>query len=158
MTKQGHRHLRDVAAGLLFSAAVAALMAQQRQFHHRALLIEKHHLHSELLYRAMDDPQLAEVLDTYESDISPEHHRQFLYANIVYGNVLHYCRIGIMNTDEALGHMRGICRSRAFRDFWDATQHHRDSLPADSQEARLGQLVDPIVTRASEQNDNWWVT
>ncbi|MFF0742313.1 DUF6082 family protein [Streptomyces sp. NPDC004111] len=157
MTGQERRRLRDVAAGILFSAAVTALLAQQRQNHHRLLLMEKHHLHSELLYKAMDDPQLAEVLNTYETEVPPERQRQFLYANIVYGNVLHYCRIGVMDTEEALGHLRGICQSRAFRDFWDATQHHRESLPGDSPEAVLGRQVDLIVTRASEERDNWWV-
>lgn len=157
MCIQGSARPRGVAAGIVFGAVAVAALVQQRQFQRRQDMTAKHRLHFDLLCKAMCDPALAAVLDTYDADVPPERQRQFLFANALYGNILHAYRTGTMDLEEALGHLRGACQSSVFRDFWDHTGHHRESLPSDSQESRLGRLVDDIVARASEQNDGWWV-
>ncbi|HET6860573.1 MAG TPA: DUF6082 family protein [Streptomyces sp.] len=157
MDVRGCGQPRGIAAGLAFGAAVAALMLQQHHLHRRADLADKHRLQFDLLCKAMDDPELAAVLDTYEDEVRPERQRQFLLANALYGNLLHAYRLRTTDREETLGHLRGICRSRVFRAYWDATRHHRESLPAGSQERLLAELVDEIVARASEERDEWWV-
>ncbi|MFI0982828.1 DUF6082 family protein [Streptomyces sp. NPDC021093] len=138
-------------------AAFAVLLVQRRHLQRRTDLADKHRLQFDLLCKAMDDPELAEVLDTYDEEIPPGKQRQFLLANALYGNLLHAYRLGTTSRAETLGHLRGICQSRIFRDYWDATRHHRETLPGNSQERRLAVLVDEIVATASEERDNWWV-
>ncbi|MFI5808042.1 DUF6082 family protein [Streptomyces sp. NPDC051561] len=157
MSTQEQGAQRGVTTGLAFGAAVVALMVQRRQLHRRTEMAAKHRLQFDVLCKAMDDPVLAQVLDTYEDSVRPEEHRQFLFANALYGNLLHAYRLGTTNLDETLGHLRGICQNHIFRDYWDATRHHRESLPAGSQERLLAAQVDEIVARASEAQDRWWI-
>ncbi|MFE2277780.1 DUF6082 family protein [Streptomyces sp. NPDC059454] len=130
---------------------------EQRQHHWRSDLAAKHRLQFDLLCEAVQDPDLAAVLDTYESPMDSTRLKQYLFANALYGNLLHAFRMGTVSLDEALGHMRGICQSAIFRDYWEVTEHHRESLPADSQERLLAHHVDEIVARAADENDQWWV-
>ncbi|MDG4858371.1 DUF6082 family protein [Streptomyces sp. T-3] len=175
--KNGSRAVCSAAtAGLAVAAAAAVtfLAAQQRRYgelrerldglesageHHRhAALIQQQRLHFELLSKAMDNPDLAAVLDTYEEELAPGVRRQYLFANAVYTNTLLALRIGIVNREELYGHLRMICRSEAFRDYWDATRHHRASLKSTSDEAELGRLVDGLVQDLNEaETDEWWV-
>ncbi|WP_263973121.1 DUF6082 family protein [Streptomyces dioscori] len=131
---------------------------EQQQHYQRIDMADKHRLQFDLLCKAVQDPDLSAVLDTYEIEVSQTQLRQYLFANALYGNILHAFRMGTVNLDEALGHMRGICQSRIFREYWEVTLHHRASLPADSQERLLSGHVDEIVTRASDENDQWWVS
>lgn len=111
----------------------------------------------------MVDPALAAVLDTYESDVAPEKQRQFLFANALYVNALYFHRIGALSLPELYGHLRVMCRNRIFREYWAATRHHRESLPAASEEAALGEMMDALVedmgNLLEEQDDGeaWWV-
>ncbi|PTN00435.1 DUF6082 family protein [Streptomyces spinosirectus] len=148
------QRLREETALL---ARLEQMQEEQREHHRRADMTDKHRLHFDLLCKAVQDPDLAAVLDTYEMEISPAQLKQYLFANALYGNLLHAYRMGTVDLDEALGHMRGICQSAIFRDYWQATQHHRESLPSDSQERLLARHVDEIVARADDENDHWWV-
>jgi len=142
--------------------AVTSWSSRQRK---RAALVEQHRLHFDLLCKAMDDPALAAVLDTYESDLPPEKQRQYLFANALYVNALYFHRIGALSLAELYGHLRMICRNAIFREYWAATRHHRESLPDSSEEARLGKMMDGLVqdmdALAQEQDDGdldeWWV-
>ncbi|KAB1142891.1 hypothetical protein F7R91_27730 [Streptomyces luteolifulvus] len=163
-------------AGLAFAAGAFAALAvqrlhgeamllarlelmheEQRQHHWRTDMADKHRLHFDLLCKAVQDPDLAAVLDTYEIEITPTQLKQYLFANALYGNLLHAFRSGTVSLEEALGHMRGICQSSIFREYWEVTGHHRESLPAGSQERLLARHVDEIVARANDENDQWWV-
>lgn len=104
-------------------------------------------------------------LDTYEREIPPETQRQYLFANALYVNALHFHRIGALNLVELHGHLRVICRNRIFREYWAATQRHRDSLPDSSEEAALGRMTEGPVQElhnlADDTDDGdleeWWV-
>ncbi|WP_367320370.1 DUF6082 family protein [Streptomyces sp. HUAS ZL42] len=122
----------------------ANLASQQRQ-------------HWELLSKAMDDPELAEVLDLYEGHVSPKQRRQYLFANALYTNLLFYYRIGNLTKDEFFKHVRGIFQNPIVREYWYATQQQRASL-ADTDEAELGQLVDDLLRQLEEADtEEWWV-
>jgi hypothetical protein len=142
---------------VLGTTAFTAMLLQQRQIHRRIALTAQRQLQLQILCKAMDDPQLAAALDTYEEEVPADRQRQFLIANALYGNILHDCRVRTMTTEEALGHLRVACQSSVFRAYWDATVHHRASLPANSPEAVMGRQVDEIVARASEEGDHWWI-
>ncbi|GGK89354.1 hypothetical protein GCM10010094_57980 [Streptomyces flaveus] len=147
----------SAARGRLASAAGMAMEVGTRH-RRRAALTEQHRLHFDLLCKAMVDPTLAAVLNTYEVDIAPEKQRQYLFANALYINALYFHRIGALTRRELHGHFRIMCQNRIFREYWAATQHHRESLPDSSEEAELGQMMDDLMQeQADSDTDEWWV-
>ncbi|CCK26992.1 hypothetical protein BN159_2613 [Streptomyces davaonensis JCM 4913] len=108
--------------------------------------------------KAMDDPALTAVLDTYDTEIPLEKQRQFLFANVLYINALFFHRIGAWTRPELFGHLRILCQNPVFREYWEATRPHRKSLPRDSEEAILGSLMDDLVRDLTDSDaDEWWV-
>ncbi|MYW67302.1 hypothetical protein GTY65_25015 [Streptomyces sp. SID8379] len=152
--------VRALAAAVTTGAGTAAesLASLATRRRRRAALIEQHRAHLTLLCKAMDDPALAAVLDTYEETIPPDQQRQFLYANALYTNALHFHRIGAMNRRELYGHLRVICRNPIVRAYLAATRHHRASLDGSSDEAELGRMVEQLLQDQEEaETDEWWV-
>ncbi|EKX61791.1 hypothetical protein Sipo8835_24155 [Streptomyces ipomoeae] len=160
----GVRRLGSAVSKRLKAALTSVSAGRARQQRHAALT-EQHRLHFDLLCKAMDDSALAAVLDTYESDVPAERQRQYLFANALYVNALYYHRIGAWSLTELYGHLRVICRNTLFREYWEATRHHRQSLPDSSEEAELGRMMDGLVRemdRLSQESDEgdleeWWV-
>ncbi|MGP3776428.1 DUF6082 family protein [Streptomyces sp. SDT5-1] len=118
--------------------------------------------HQRLVARATEDPTLLPVLDAYEDDLPPEFQRRHLYANELYQHALHGYHVGLLSLTELHGHLRYIFQSRSMRDYWEVTRHHRASLPEDSDEARLGRVVDALVADLdanddAEDGESWWV-
>ncbi|MFE9650160.1 DUF6082 family protein [Streptomyces sp. NPDC006365] len=147
----------SAARGRLASAAGFVAEAGTRH-RRRAALTEQHRLHFDLLCKAMVDPALAAVLNTYEVDLAPEKQRQYLFANALYTNALYFHRIGALTRQELHGHLRIMCQNRIFQEYWAATQHHRESLPDSSEEAQLGQMMDDLMQeQADSDTDEWWV-
>ncbi|MGW6010909.1 DUF6082 family protein [Streptomyces sp. NPDC055210] len=129
--------------------------AQSQRDTNRAL---QQRLHWELLSKAMDDPELAEVLDTYDEAFAVKEQRQFLFANALYTNVLCYYQIGNISREEFLGFVRGILQNRIFRNYWHATRPHRATLIDTSEEAEVGRMVDDLLRQLEETDiDEWWV-
>ncbi|MFJ6570617.1 DUF6082 family protein [Streptomyces sp. NPDC091292] len=176
------RRLRSVAAagaaaavaGTAVAAATLVLSAQQRrhdELHSRLTrmeessrstrdinLVNQQRLHWELLSKAMDDPSLAAVLDTYSEEIPPGKQRQFLFANALYTNAFLAYRLGIVDRDELFGHLRGIFQNPVVREYWTATRPHRATLEDASDEAQLGRMVDGLLHDLDEADtDEWWV-
>ncbi|GAA1893804.1 DUF6082 family protein [Streptomyces durmitorensis] len=161
-------------AGLAFTVgALTVLTAQQRKHgplrlrlarteqsdhQHNANLIAQQRLQFDMLSKAMDDPDLASVLDTFDVTLDPRTLRQYLFANAVYTNALMFWRVGNISWEEAHGHLRLICQNPTFRNYWKATRPHRASLLDASDEARLGRMVDKLVQDLEEADtDEWWV-
>ncbi|KRD22636.1 MULTISPECIES: DUF6082 family protein [unclassified Streptomyces] len=163
------------AAGLgLAAGALAALAAQRhtldalrvRLEHLETAARDQRHtnlahqqrLHWELLSKAIDSPELAEVLDIFEAPASAQQRRQYLFANALYTNLLFYYRIGNLSREEFHGRMRGLLQNPVVRGYWYATQGQRATLPDDSDEAGLGRMVDELLRRLEEADiDEWWV-
>ncbi|MBV1942318.1 DUF6082 family protein [Streptomyces sp. NPDC060006] len=168
----GKRQLGSAAAaGLAFAAgALAALAAQQRRYEdlrlrvaeverseRQAMLTEQQRLQFYLLSRAMEDPDLAAVYSNVQVD-SPTQRRQYLFANALYTNALLAYRVGVVNWEELHGHLRMVCHNPIFRDYWDAHRPHRASLKEDSEEARVGRMVDVLIRDLDESDtEEWWV-
>ncbi|MER5181972.1 DUF6082 family protein [Streptomyces sp. NPDC002896] len=155
--KLGIRGLGPAAAVLALAAAgtLARLAAQQRRYD---ALNQQHRLNFELLCKAMSDPALATVLDTYDSEVPADVQRQYLFANAMYINSIHSHRIGALSRAELYGHLRVMCQNRVFRDYWEATRHHRASLPGFSDEAELGQMMDKLIRDQEDADtEQWWV-
>lgn len=162
------------AAGLGMVAGVIAAVAAQRNAldainrrleqleeragnQQRANLAMQQRQHWELLSKAIDDPQLAEVLDLYEEPLTVQRHRQYLFANALYTNLLCYHRIGNMTREEFFKHARGMFQNLIMREYWDATRPHRASLKG-TEEAELGQMIDDLLLQLDEADtDEWWV-
>ncbi|MEU2565036.1 DUF6082 family protein [Streptomyces longispororuber] len=145
-----------VAAGLALTIAtfVARAAHQRRQ----TALTEQHRLHFDLLCKAMDDPALTVVLDTYDEAVPLEKQRQFLFANALYINAVHALRIGAMTIEELYGHLRIMCQNEVFREYWEATRHHRASLHDSSMEAQVGRMTDHLARDLAEADtEEWWV-
>ncbi|MER5429044.1 DUF6082 family protein [Streptomyces sp. NPDC002588] len=123
-----------------------------------ANLAHQQRLHWELLSKAIDSPELAEVLDIFEVPASPQKRRQYLFANALYTNLLFYHRIGNLTREEFHGRMRGLLQNPVVREYWYATQGQRATLPDDSEEAALGRMVDELLRQLEEADiDEWWV-
>lgn len=160
------------AAGLAFAVgAVIATAVQRRRYdelrlriehaeqngRREARLAEQQHLQSYLLDKALSDPDLAAVMSTIE-EVDPTRRRQYLFANAMYTNALLAYRVGVVDLEELHGHLRVICQNTVFRDYWDATRHHRASLKTESTEARVGQMMDTLMSDLDEADtEEWWV-
>ncbi|GHD88784.1 hypothetical protein GCM10010508_26160 [Streptomyces naganishii JCM 4654] len=141
-----------------FAAATESVAAPASRHRRRVALTEQHRLHFDLLCKAMDDPALTAVLDTYETEIPLDKQRQFLFANALYINALHFHRIGAMSRGELYGHLRVMGQNQVFRDYWEATRHHRKSLPVTSEEYALGLMMDDLIQELTDSDsDEWWV-
>ncbi|UIX30284.1 DUF6082 family protein [Streptomyces sp. GQFP] len=174
--KSGIRGLGPaVAAGLgLMAGSLATLAAQRHALNalHKRLdhleqsaLTQRHtnlahqqRLHWELLSKAIDRPELAEVLDIFEIPASPEKRKQYLFANALYTNALFYYRIGNLSREEFFGHLRGHLQNPVFREYWYATRGQRATIPGDSDEAELGHMIDDLLRQLEDADiDEWWV-
>ncbi|MGW0421929.1 DUF6082 family protein [Streptomyces sp. NPDC003015] len=171
--KSGMPGLESVlAAGVAFTAGVLTTLTARRRRHNgsqrrpeearraddlRANLVDYQRLQLGLLERAIDDPELAQVLSTFEVE-SPTHLRQHLFANALYSNALFGYRIGVATLEELHGHLRVLCRSALFRRYWESTRPHRASLKDDSEEGRIGRMVDNLIRDLNEADtEEWWV-
>ncbi|GGV61751.1 hypothetical protein GCM10010277_66880 [Streptomyces longisporoflavus] len=131
---------------------------EQSRHEHNTTLIAQQRLQFDMLSKAMDDPDLAAVLDTFDVALDGRTLRQHLFANAVYTNALLFWRIGNFTWEEVHGHLRLICQSPVFRSYWKATRPHRASLLDASDEARLGRMVDKLIRDLEEADtDEWWV-
>lgn len=155
-------------AGVLLAAcrvhvALRRLEAVAAQEQRRKTLTDYRRDHQQLIARATADPTLLPVLDAYEeAELPDDLKRRHLYANELYQHALHGYHVGILSLTELHGHLRYIFRSRSMRDYWEATRHHRASLPEASDEARLGRVVDALVAdldanEAEREGESWWV-
>ncbi len=124
----------------------------------RKALAHQQRMQWELLARAIDDPSLAAVIDTYDKSIPAERRRQFFYANAWYVHLYHLHRAGLLDREELYRHLREFFQSPIFREYWEASRHMRASLNETSEEAQLGHMVDGLVRDLDEADtDEWWV-
>ncbi|MEU8977935.1 DUF6082 family protein [Streptomyces sp. NPDC048309] len=134
------------------------VLEQAAQIQRQANLAHQQRLHWELLSKAMDDPELAEVLNAYEGTVSPRKQRQFLFANALYTNALCYYRMGNITREEFFGFARGMLQHPIFREYWYATRPHRATLIDTSDEAEIGRMVEDLLVQLEETDiDEWWV-
>ncbi|WP_055494368.1 DUF6082 family protein [Streptomyces sp. TP-A0356] len=155
-------------AGLAFAAGALTVLATQHRRRtdppRQAAEAEDadsfrayHRLQLSLLGKALEDPELAAVVSTIEA-ASPTRRRQYLFANAWYANALFAYRAGVVNLEELHGHLRVLVRNVVFREYWDATRHHRASLKAESMEARVGATMDALIHDLDEaDSEEWWV-
>ncbi|MFB8773186.1 DUF6082 family protein [Streptomyces broussonetiae] len=161
-------------AGLMLATAMVSLVARQRRLEEarlqvqrleleelasrRAAIAHQQRMHWELLAKAIDDPSLAAVIDTYDQDIPTEKRRQFFYANAWYVNLYQLYEAGILDQEELFGRLREIFQSPVLREYWEASKGQRASLSPSSDEARVGQMVDGLIKDLDEADtDEWWV-
>ncbi|MEU6996382.1 DUF6082 family protein [Streptomyces sp. NPDC046465] len=181
--KFGIRGAGSAAAGLALTVGtVSTLIAQHHQLKKLRLRLERREqadrseqagrseqqrhvdlanqqrLQWELLSKAMEDPALAAVLDTYEGFVPPAKHRQFLFANALYTNALLAYRLGNVSRMELFGHLRGTLQNPIFREYWKVTRSARASLEEGSVEAQVGRMVDHLIHELDEADtEEWWV-
>ncbi|GAA1373213.1 DUF6082 family protein [Streptomyces beijiangensis] len=154
----GMRGFGSAAAACLALAAAGSSAVRGARRRRHTELIQQQRLHFDLLCKAMDDPGLAAVLDTYDEEIPSEVQRQYLFANALYTNALLAHRVGIVSRKEMFGYLRGIFQNQICRDYWLATEHHRATLDATSDEAEIGRMVDSLLRDLDESEDGgWWI-
>ncbi|NGO10893.1 hypothetical protein G5C60_25665 [Streptomyces sp. HC44] len=127
----------------------------------RTLKMESHRLQQDLLLKAMEDPELAHVLDVYENgyrDTSPGRQKQYLFAEAVYRNYFIAWSVGNITYAELFGHVRVLIQNDVFREYWHAARHQRASLPDDSEESEAGRMVDALLADLEDADvEEWWV-
>ncbi|MFJ9113997.1 DUF6082 family protein [Streptomyces sp. NPDC102394] len=167
--------LLPAAAGLGFAAGALMMLAacrrtldafearlksleQSPNTRRQANIAHQHRLHWELLSKAMDNADLAEVLDAYDGSLSIKRQRQFLYANALYTNMVFNYRLGNLSREQFYGSVRGMLQNPICREYWHATQPYRATLDNASEEAQLGALVDELLRQLEDAEiDEWWV-
>ncbi|MFH9731768.1 DUF6082 family protein [Streptomyces sp. NPDC017260] len=164
----------SAAAGMLLATAGVSLAARQRAVDaerlrirrleleeaasRRRALAHQQRLHWELLSRAIDDPSLASVIDTYAHDLPAAKRRQYFYANAWYTNLYHLYRAGLVDQEELYGHARELFQNPLMREYWEASRGQRATLKQSSDEARIGRLVDGLINDLDESDtEEWWV-
>ncbi|MFE4775989.1 DUF6082 family protein [Streptomyces sp. NPDC056713] len=111
-----------------------------------------------LLVKAIDDPSLAAVINTYDPEIPPAKVRQFFFANAWYVNLFHLDQAGVIDQKDLYGRLRDLFQSPVFREYWRASRPNRATLIYSSDEARLGRLADRLLEELEEANtEEWWV-
>ena len=104
-------------------------------------------LHLELIRMAIDDDLLAEVWPRAAPDISPERHRQYLYANLVVQHTWLALRIGDYRQADIEAGLRHIFRAPLMREFWAATaQFRKVNLVVGNSEYAFAGIVDEICS------------
>ena len=99
-----------------------------------------------------------QVLDAYDANIPVAKRRQFIFAEMRYRSYLLPLELGVMSPAEFHGKVRGLLRSRIFREYWHETRHHRMSLLYESVEAGANRITDELARQMDEANvDEWWV-
>ncbi|MEU1054960.1 DUF6082 family protein [Streptomyces sp. NPDC005876] len=168
------RGVGPAAVGLVLAATTATLTVRRRRLDaarlrerlleleelavRRRALAHQQRMHWELLARAIDDPSLAAVIDTYDKTVPAEKRRQFLYANAWYAYLYHVHRAGLLDREELYTHLREFFQSPLFREYWEASRAQRATLKQTSDEARIGHMVDALVKELDEADtDEWWV-
>ncbi|WP_327656711.1 DUF6082 family protein [Streptomyces sp. NBC_00483] len=116
-------------------------------------------MHWELLSKALDDPELAVVIDNYGLDLTPQKRRQYMYANLWYVNAFHLYESGLYDHRELFGRLRELFQSPYVREYWEATRPHRASLDPSSSEAEIGRMAETLFheLEAAADNEEWWV-
>ncbi|MBQ1089803.1 DUF6082 family protein [Streptomyces sp. B93] len=162
------------AASLVLATAAVSLVSRQRRLEaarlqvrqleledvtsRRAAIAHQQRMHWELLAKAIDDPSLAAVIDTYDKNIPAEKRRQYFFANAWYVNLYHLYRAGIVDQEELYGHLRELFQSPLLREYWEASRGQRATLKQSSDEARIGRMVDGLIKDLDEADtDEWWV-
>ncbi|MFB8271582.1 MULTISPECIES: DUF6082 family protein [unclassified Streptomyces] len=170
--------VRGIGSALLTAAALMgaalALTAQRRRLEEAHLRIkqleqeelarqqsaraQQQRVHWELSLKAIDDPSLAAVINTYDSEIPPGKVRQFFFANAWYVNLFHLDQAGVIGQEDLYGRLRDLFQSPVFREYWRASRNNRATLRYSSDEARLGRLADRLLEELEEADtEEWWV-
>ncbi|MCH5676044.1 DUF6082 family protein [Streptomyces gilvus] len=140
----------ELLAGLL--RQLTALTEEIRN----ANLIQLHRIMAEQTGRALVDPALAEAMSTLPG-LSESKRRQVLFVNAHYSAIMLNHRLGSIDWDELIGHMRVWCVNRVFQEYWEMTGDHRKSLPRESLESRVGRVVDAMMEELADGREEWWV-
>lgn len=112
----------------------------------------------ELLMKAIDDPELAATLDTYDAPVSAARLRQYLFSDALYIQLLLAYQTGTLNREELYGKARLLLQNVIFREYWHASRHQRASLPSDSEESEIGRMIDDLVQALADADiEEWWV-
>jgi hypothetical protein len=118
--------------------------------------IQLHRIMAEQTKHALVDPALAEAMSTLPG-LSESKRRQVLFVNAQYSAIVLNYRLGAVDWDELIGHLRVWCVNRVFQEYWEMTGEHRKSLPRDSLEASVGLAVDAMLEELADDPDEWWV-
>ncbi|SDK31951.1 hypothetical protein SAMN05421806_106208 [Streptomyces indicus] len=131
--------------------------ALDEELRHREARAHQQRMHWELLSKAIDDPALAEVIDTYRVELSPEKRRQMMYANLWYVNALHLHMSGLLTKRELFGHLRDLFQSPYICEYWEMTRHHRLALDPESEEAEIGRMAEELYQELQDGDGDWFV-
>jgi len=85
-------------------------------------------LHLRLIGMAIDDQSLATVWPSSSPEVSPERHRQYLYANLIIQHARVQRTIGDYSDEEAVSNLRYLFTSPVIREFWRSTEDSRRRL------------------------------
>lgn len=166
--------LRSATFALVAATATATMAVRQRRLaetrlHERQLELDalqvrrngyahQQRMHWELLSRAIDDPTLFAVIDTYDKSIPAAKRRQFLYANAWYAYLFHLFRAEVLDQEELYIAMRELLQNPLFREYWEASKAQRANLKQSSDEASVGRMIDGLVRDLDEADtEEWWV-
>jgi protein-S-isoprenylcysteine O-methyltransferase Ste14 len=134
--------LASVLSGLALAAVVIVFRAQHRELiqQQAELALQRDELrrsaeanvrmlHVHLIEMAINDPLLAAVWPSSSAAVTPERHRQYLYANLILQHARQHPLLVISYTDEEFArNLRHLFGSPIIREFWWSTAAAREQL------------------------------
>ncbi|MGW0555318.1 DUF6082 family protein [Streptomyces sp. NPDC002926] len=120
-------------------------LTRSREALHRNAEAGLRSLHMQLMRMAMDDPDLAAVWNDYPG-VSVEETRQNLYANLIYAHFVLAHDWNRYTDEELMHHAQSLQSSEPFRRYWDLSRARKLTLPEDSHERRLAEIMDAAIT------------
>lgn len=133
--------LASVLSGLALAAVVIVFRAQHRELIqqqtelalqrialNRSAEANVRLLHVRLIGLAIGDPSLASVWPSSSPEVSPERHRQFLYANLILQQARVQRTMEDYSEEEFASNLRYLFTSPIIREFWRSTEDSRSRL------------------------------
>ncbi|MFE1949754.1 DUF6082 family protein [Streptomyces sp. NPDC059524] len=170
MVTKSHWASRNVTAAVVGALAGCAATHLWQRFgpgpktaseeRRRQARAHQQRMHWELLSKAIDDPELAVVIDNYGVEgLTPQKRRQYMYANLWYINAFHKYEAGLLDQRALFSALRELFQSEHIREYWEVTRPHRASLDPASSEAEVGRMAEALFQEieAASDTEEWWV-
>jgi hypothetical protein len=133
--------LASVLSGLALAAVVIVFRAQHRELiqQQAELALQRDELrrsaeanvrmlHVHLIGMAISDPLLAAVWPSSSAAVTPERHRQYLYANLILQHARQHPLLVSYTDEEFVRNLRHLFASPIIREFWRSTAAAREQL------------------------------
>jgi hypothetical protein len=125
-------------------------MSRSQEELHRGAEVGLRALHVQLIGMSIQDPQLAELWPAFGPGLSPEEHRKYLYANLIFWHQSLAMTTGDYSEEQVRSSLRFLFTNPLMRGYWMATREQHLRTPETSKERRFVQLAEEIFAESCD--------